>query len=44
MVHSERKSWLDARNVCVTNGFTMQFNKWEAINKYIKIKAERKGW
>lgn len=44
MVHSERKSWLDASNVCRTNGFTMQFNMWEAVNTYIKIKAERKGW
>eukprot|EP00105_Crassostrea_gigas_P021899 XP_011441213.1 PREDICTED: uncharacterized protein LOC105337960 [Crassostrea gigas] len=44
IVHSERKSWLDARNVCKTNGFAMQFKKWKTINQYIIIKAERKGW
>lgn len=43
-VHSEKKSWLDATNVCRTNGFPLQYNEWRPVNEYIKMKAEMKGW
>lgn len=43
-VHSEKKSWLDATNVCRTYGFPLQYNEWRPVNEYIKMKAEMKGW
>lgn len=43
-VHSEHKTWLDAKSVCSSIGMTLQFNSWDAVNWYIKVKAERKGW
>ncbi|XP_052720736.1 uncharacterized protein LOC128192229 [Crassostrea angulata] len=44
IVHSEERTWLDAQNICSSSGLTLQFNSWDAVNWYIKVKAERKGW
>ena len=44
ILHTERKNWLSALNICHANGINMQFNDWEKVNWYIRIKAERLGW
>jgi hypothetical protein len=44
IVFSEQKTWLEARDVCMSLGGALQFNKWNSVNWYIKTKAERYGW
>ena len=44
ILHTERKNWLSALNICHANGINMQFNDWKYVNWYIRIKAERLGW
>lgn len=44
IVHLEERTWLDAKNICSSSGLTLQFNSWDVVNWYIKVKAERKGW
>ncbi|XP_061184946.1 uncharacterized protein LOC133192961 [Saccostrea echinata] len=44
VVFSERKTWLDARDVCKSIDSVPQYNKWNLLNWYIKTKAIRNGW
>jgi hypothetical protein len=44
ILYPEKKTWLEARDVCMSIGGALQFAKWSNVNWYIKTKAERYGW
>jgi hypothetical protein len=44
IVYWEQKTWLEARDVCMSIGGALQFTKWSSVNWYIKTKSGRQGW
>lgn len=44
ILHADRKTFLEAKNICESNGMNMYRGTDEKVHLYIKVKAQRLGW